>query len=162
MSDRIAVMRQGTSSRSPIRGEIYEHPKTVFVADFIGSLNALDFRVDEVANGLAVMRLGDSQRLVVPVGAGTQAGAKLRMAVRPERIRIEPLNGGAPDEGSRVEGTITELVYLGGLTHFHVDAGPAGRVISHRMDDEVASSLQPGGSACSRGPPSTHTCSAAI
>jgi len=145
MSDRIGVMCKGIVEQVADPREIYEHPKTTFVADFIGSLNALDFRVDEVANGLAVMRLGDGQRLVVPVGAGTQAGAHLRMAVRPERIRIEPLNGGAPDEGSRVEGTITELVYLGGLTHFHVDAGSAGRVISHRMDDEVASSLQPGG-----------------
>jgi len=145
MSDRIGVMCKGIVEQVADPREIYEHPKTTFVADFIGSLNALDFRVDEVANGLAVMRLGVGQRLVVPVGAGTQAGAKLRMAVRPERIRIEPLNGGAPDEGSRVEGTITELVYLGGLTHFHVDAGSAGRVISHRMDDEVASSLQPGG-----------------
>jgi spermidine/putrescine transport system ATP-binding protein len=145
MSDRIGVMCKGIVEQVADPREIYEHPKTTFVADFIGSLNALDFRVDEVANGLAVMRLGDGQRLVVRVGAGTQAGAHLRMAVRPERIRIEPLNGGAPDEGSRVEGTITELVYLGGLTHFHVDAGSAGRVISHRMDDEVASSLQPGG-----------------
>jgi spermidine/putrescine transport system ATP-binding protein len=145
MSDRIGVMCKGIVEQVADPREIYEHPKTTFVADFIGSLNALDFRVDEVANGLAVMRLGDGQRLVVRVGAGTQTGAHLRMAVRPERIRIEPLNGGAPDEGSRVEGTITELVYLGGLTHFHVDAGSAGRVISHRMDDEVASSLQPGG-----------------
>jgi hypothetical protein len=59
-------------------------------------------------------------------------------------VRIEPANGRAPEGGSRVEGTIAELVYLGGLTHFHVDTGAAGRVVSHRMDDEVASSLEPG------------------
>jgi spermidine/putrescine transport system ATP-binding protein len=145
MSDRIGVMNGGVVEQIADPKEIYEHPKTPFVADFIGSLNALDFRVDEVSNGLAVMRLGDGERLVVPVGSGTQPGSKLRVAVRPERVRIEPLNGRAPEGGSRVEGTIAELVYLGGLTHFHVDAGGAGRVVSHRMDDEVASSLQPGG-----------------
>ena len=145
MSDRIGVMNGGVVEQIADPKEIYEHPKTPFVADFIGSLNALDFRVDEVSDGLAVMKLGESDRLVVPVGAGIQPGSSLRVAVRPERVRIEPGNGRAPEGGSRVEGTIAELVYLGGLTHFHVDAGDAGRVVSHRMDDEVASSLQPGG-----------------
>jgi spermidine/putrescine transport system ATP-binding protein len=144
MSDRIGVMHGGVVEQVGDPREMYEHPKTPFVADFIGSLNALDFRVDEVADGLAVMRLGDHDRLVVPVAAGTQPGSRLRVGVRPERVRIEPENGSAPEGGSRVAGTITELVYLGGLTHFHVDAGAAGRVVSHRMDDQVASSLEAG------------------
>jgi spermidine/putrescine transport system ATP-binding protein len=144
MSDRIGVMCNGVVEQIGDPREIYEHPQTPFVADFIGSLNALDFRVDEVAGGLALMRLENGDRLVVPVGGGIQAGSRLRVAVRPERIRIEPANGRAPEGGSRVEGTIVELVYLGGLTHFHVDTGGAGRVISHRMDDEVASTLEPG------------------
>jgi spermidine/putrescine transport system ATP-binding protein len=144
MSDRIGVMNGGVVEQVADPKEIYERPKTPFVADFIGSLNALDFRVDDVSDGLAVMKLGEGERLVVPVGAGIQRGSNLRVAVRPERVRIEPANGRAPEGGSRVEGTIAELVYLGGLTHFHVDAGSAGRVVSHRMGDEVASSLQPG------------------
>src|SRR5919198_892631 len=144
MSDRIGVMNGGVVEQIADPKEIYQHPKTPFVADFIGSLNALDFRVDEVAEGLAVMKLADGERLVVPVGAGIQPGNNLRVAVRPERVRIEPADGRAPEGGSRVEGTIAQLVYLGGLTHFHVDTGSAGLVVSHRMDDEVASSLQLG------------------
>jgi spermidine/putrescine transport system ATP-binding protein len=144
MSDRIGVMCNGAVEQIGDPREIYERPTTSFVADFIGSLNALDFRVDEVAEGLAVMRLENGNRLVVPVGGGTEAGSRLRVAVRPERVRIDPANGRAPEGGSRVEGTIAELVYLGGLTHFHVDTGATGRVISHRMDDEVASSLEAG------------------
>jgi spermidine/putrescine transport system ATP-binding protein len=144
MSDRIGVMHAGAVEQVGDPKQIYERPTTPFVADFIGSLNALDFRVDEVAEGVAVMRLSERERLVVPVGADTRPGGRLQVGVRPERIRIEPANGRPPEGGSRVEGTITELVYLGGLTHFHVDAGPAGQVVSHRMDDEVASSLAPG------------------
>jgi spermidine/putrescine transport system ATP-binding protein len=144
MSDRIAVMHSGEVEQVGGPKEIYDHPQTPFVADFIGSLNALDFRVDEVADGLAVMRVSERERLVVPVGGSTKAGEQLRVAVRPERVRIEPLDSRAPDGGSRVEGTVTELVYLGGLTHFHVDTNGAGRVVSHRMDDQVASSLEPG------------------
>jgi ABC-type Fe3+/spermidine/putrescine transport system ATPase subunit len=59
-------------------------------------------------------------------------------------VRIEPSNGRAPEGGSTVEGTVAELVYLGGLTQFHVDTGAAGRIVSHRMDDEVAAGVVPG------------------
>ena len=144
MSDRIGVMHGGVVEQVGDPKEIYDHPSTPFVADFIGSLNALEFRVDEVADGLAVMRLSDNERLVVPVARTAQPGERLRVAVRPERVRIEPVNGRAPEGGSRLEGTIAELVYLGGLTHFHVDTGSAGRVVSHRMDDEVAATLDAG------------------
>ncbi len=138
MSDRIAVMNGGDIEQIGDPKEIYEHPQTPFVADFVGSLNAFDLRVDEVADGLAVMRVSERERLVVPVGAGTKTGDELRVAVRPERVRIEPTNGRAPEGGSSVEGTVAELVYLGGLTQFHVETSAAGRLVSHRMDDQVA------------------------
>jgi spermidine/putrescine transport system ATP-binding protein len=144
MSDRIAVMSGGDIEQVGGPREIYEHPQTPFVADFVGSLNAFDLRVDEVADGLAVMRIGDRERLVVPVGAGTTTGDQLRVAVRPERVRIEPANGRAPEGGSSLEGTVAELVYLGGLTQFHVETSAAGRLVSHRMDDEIAAALEPG------------------
>jgi spermidine/putrescine transport system ATP-binding protein len=144
MSDRIAVMNGGDIEQVGDPKEIYEHPLTPFVADFVGSLNAFDLRVDEVADGLGVMRVSERERLVVPVGAGTQTGDELRVAVRPERVRIEPTNGRAPEGGSTIEGTVAELVYLGGLTQFHVETKGVGRVVSHRMDDEVAAALEPG------------------
>src|SRR3954454_16028209 len=74
MSDRIGVMNGGVVEQVADPKEIYEHPKTPFVADFIGSLNALDFRVDEIRDGLAVMKIAEDERLVVPVGAGARPG----------------------------------------------------------------------------------------
>jgi spermidine/putrescine transport system ATP-binding protein len=144
MSDRIGVMHGGVVEQIGDPREIYEHPQTPFVADFIGSLNALHLRVDEVVDGVAIMVLSEHERLCVPVGGRTSPGEQLLVGVRPERVRIEPVNGRPPEGGSRVEGTIMELVYLGGLTQFHIDAGEAGKVVSHRMNDEVASSLEPG------------------
>src|SRR5712672_1708431 len=47
MSDRIAVMNGGLIEQIGSPREIYEHPETAFVADFIGSLNALDLLIDE-------------------------------------------------------------------------------------------------------------------
>jgi spermidine/putrescine transport system ATP-binding protein len=144
MSDRIAVMNGGDIEQVGDPKEIYEHPKTPFVADFVGSLNAFDVRVDEVDVGVAVMRVRERERLVVPVGAGTKVGDELRVAVRPERVRIEPRTGRPPEGGSLVEGTVVDLVYLGGLTQYHVDTPAVGRVVSHRMDDAAAAALEPG------------------
>jgi spermidine/putrescine transport system ATP-binding protein len=142
MSDRIAVMNGGLVEQVGEPREIYEHPASPFVADFIGSLNALEFTVAELVGGYAVMPLGGGDRVVVPIGPDTRAGASFRVAVRPERVRIGPVESAVPDGGSRLEGTIAEIVYLGMYTQFHVDT-PAGRVVCHSLAAESVSSLVP-------------------
>jgi len=140
MSDRIAVMNGGRVEQIGGPREIYEHPETAFVADFIGSLNAFDFRVDELIGDSAVMRLGERGRIVVPVNGGHSPGETLRVAVRPERIQIGTAAGHG---GSRLEGTIAEIVFLGMYTQFHVDTA-AGRFVAHRLADEQLAPLQAG------------------
>src|ERR687885_1146792 len=119
--------------------EIYEHPRTAFVADFIGSLNALDLTIDELVGGYAVARFGEVERVVVPVDGGRRVGEQMRVAVRPERVQV----GAAPDGGSRLEGTIAEIVFLGMYTQLHVDTR-AGRIVCHRLADESLAALEPG------------------
>src|ERR671933_2485237 len=104
MSDRIAVMNGGRVEQVGSPREVYERPETPFVADFIGSLNALELEVDELVGGYAVTRLGKEQRIVVPAASGMKAGDIVRIAVRPERVRIGP----ALEDGSRLQGTIAE------------------------------------------------------
>src|SRR5204863_3921783 len=67
MSDRIAVMNGGRVEQLGTPREIYGQPLTSFVADFIGSLNALDVSVDELVGGFAIARIGENERIVVPV-----------------------------------------------------------------------------------------------
>ena len=62
-----------------------------------------------------------------------------RLAVRPERVRIAPIDGSPHN----LEGVIAEVIYLGMYTQFHVDT-PAGRVASHRLADERIDGLEPG------------------
>jgi spermidine/putrescine transport system ATP-binding protein len=140
MSDRIAVMNGGRVEQIGGPREIYEHPNTAFVADFIGSLNAFDFRVDELIGDSAVMRLGEKGRIVVPVDGGHRPGATLRVAVRPERIQV---GTAAAHGGSHLEGTVAEIVFLGMYTQFHVDTA-AGRFVAHRLADEQLAPLQAG------------------
>jgi spermidine/putrescine transport system ATP-binding protein len=145
MSDRIAVMNGGRVEQVGSPREIYERPETAFVADFIGSLNVLDLTVDELVGPYAVMRPGEGERVIVAVGPGTRAGDALRVAVRPEQVRIEPLESVAAEEGSRLEGKVGEIVYLGMYTQFHVDTR-VGRMVSHRLADDSLAALEVGSS----------------
>ena len=143
MSDRIAVMNGGRVEQTGSPREIYERPGTAFVADFIGSLNALDLSIDELVGENAVMRLGEAERIVVPVGGSHRSGETLRVAVRPEQVQIEPAGSAMLNGGSRLEGTIAEIVFLGMYTQFHVDTR-VGRLVSHRLADESLGPLEPG------------------
>jgi spermidine/putrescine transport system ATP-binding protein len=143
MSDRIAVMNGGRVEQIGGPREMYERPQTAFVADFIGSLNALDLTVDEVVGGFAVARVDERERVVVPVDAGVRAGDSIRVAVRPERVHVGPSEAGVPEDGSRLVGTVAQIVYLGMYTQFHVDTR-AGRVVSNRLADEQLAPVEVG------------------
>jgi spermidine/putrescine transport system ATP-binding protein len=135
MSDRIAVMSGGRVEQIGGPRAIYEQPATAFVADFIGSLNALDLTVDELVGGYALSRLGESERVVVPVDSDVSRGAAIRVAVRPERVRLGALDAPGSDNGSRLEGTVVQVVYLGMYTQVHVETS-AGRVVCHRLAEQ--------------------------
>jgi spermidine/putrescine transport system ATP-binding protein len=143
MSDRIAVMNAGVVDQIGGPREIYDRPATAFVADFIGSLNTLELQVDEIVGDLAIMRSGEKDRVVLTAPSGMRPGTTLRVAVRPERVRIGRTGAAAVEQGSRLEGTVAEVVYLGMYTQFHV-ATSAGRVVSSRLADELASPFDVG------------------
>jgi spermidine/putrescine transport system ATP-binding protein len=146
MSDRIAVMNQGVIEQLGAPREVYEQPATPFVADFVGVLNAMDVRVDEVAGEDLVMKVNDRDHIVVPVGpAGTEAGvgSSLLVAVRPERVRLTSGEGSA-GAGSRLSGTVVQVVYLGTLTQFHVDTAIGKRLIVHLLSDDRSSTVREG------------------
>ena len=143
MSDRIAVMNGGRVEQTGSPREIYEHPRTAFVADFVGSLNALEVTLDELVGAYGVARLGPGERVVVPVTSEQRVGQEVRVAVRPEQVQLRGAGTAAPERGSRLDGTIVEMVYLGMYTQFHVTTA-AGSVVSHRLADELLAGLEPG------------------
>ncbi len=139
MSDRIAVMNRGKVEQLGTPREIYDHPSTAFVADFIGSLNAIELTIDELVGEYSVTRLGEDERVVAPA-AGRRPGDAVRVAVRPEHVHV---GTAATGEGSRLTGTVAQVVYLGMYTQFHVDTR-AGRIVSHRIADESTAGLEAG------------------
>jgi putative spermidine/putrescine transport system ATP-binding protein len=114
MSDRIVVMNEGRVEQIGTPFEIYNHPRTRFVASFVGTLNILQARVlDGPAGRVAV----DDQEIVVATGlAGAVSGETCSLALRPEAIRFdEPANG-----RNRLQGAIEEVSFLGSVVRIRV------------------------------------------
>ena len=87
MSDRIVVMNAGRIEQVATPEEIYRHPASVFVADFIGRANFLETTAGAVGDGAArVDVLG--QNLVVPVHPDVSEGDEVCVVVRPESVRL--------------------------------------------------------------------------
>jgi spermidine/putrescine transport system ATP-binding protein len=117
LSDRIAVMNEGRVEQVGTPREIYERPGTRFVAGFIGTSNLLSGAVTERVNGDAVIALGPEERIVVPAKAAPEGG-KVELTVRPEKIDLTVER--PPGGGSRLRGTVTEVIYLGTATNYNV------------------------------------------
>jgi spermidine/putrescine transport system ATP-binding protein len=128
MSDRIAVMNDGVIEHLGTPREIYEHPKTRFVAGFIGTSNLLTGTVSAVSDGEAVIAPAPGERIVVATGdRQVSIGDSLEVTVRPEKIRISHAVPGP--SGCALRGTVTEVVYLGTATTFNVTASTGAEVV---------------------------------
>jgi spermidine/putrescine transport system ATP-binding protein len=152
MSDRIAVMNHGRVEQLGSPREIYERPRTAFVADFIGSLNTLELTIQELVGDYGITRFAGDERVVASLQGRHAVGETVRVAVRPEHVHIGPAETTAAADGSRLAGTIAELVYLGMYTQFHVDTA-AGRIVSHRLAGESAAQLDAGTAVTVSWPP---------
>jgi spermidine/putrescine ABC transporter ATP-binding subunit len=144
MSDRIAVMNEGVIEQLAAPRDIYEHPKTRFVAGFIGTSNLLSGTVTSTdpATGGAVIDLGDGGRIVVPA-AHKQPGDELEITVRPEKITLVANGADAADAappaqarqgGCALRGTVTEVVYLGTSTNYNVTTSAGAEVVVYSQN----------------------------
>ncbi len=132
MSDRIAVMDQGLVEQVAGPRELYERPATPFVAGFIGVSNVVHLRPDRVDDGLAVMTVGEGERIVAPSGSAREM-EEILMTVRPEKVKFEEVS----EPSSRVSATVAEIVYLGSMTQYIVELPTGEQLTVHRLNDEV-------------------------
>ena len=122
MSDRLVVMNAGRIEQLGAPREVYERPRTRFVAGFIGTSNLVSGTVASMDGGTAVLACGPDESLVVPdaAEAGAAVGQSLDITVRPEKIAIST---DRPDGGRCViRGRVSEIVYLGTSTQYAVTA----------------------------------------
>lgn len=116
MSDRIAVLGGGEVQQLGTPAQIYEEPVNRFVADFVGETNFLPVEVLETASGRATVRTPFGQVMQVPAPPGIAMGPAT-ISVRPEKIN---LGDQAPGGGFAAQ--VTGKNYLGGYTHYQLEA----------------------------------------
>ena len=117
MSDRIAVMNHGKVEQIGLPEELYEHPATRFVADFMGTTNLLKGSVAAIEGSVATIRLdgGDGCRAVLVDSVAI--GDAIEISIRPESVSIaRPGQGGSPS----IEGRIEQSAYLGANVQYQV------------------------------------------
>ena len=109
MSDRIAVMSDGLILQIDNPVEIYEKPKSRFVADFIGESNIFDGKIKTMEDGIlhAECKQGDC----LLYGKGFEAGEDIFISVRPEYLMLSK----EKQEGFSLKAKIIDYVFMGTL-----------------------------------------------
>ena len=122
ISDRIVVLNEGRVEQIGTPSEVYNFPRTRFVASFVGTLNLLSGTVVDVASGR--IAVGSQQLSTSHPMAGASTGQTRALAIRPEAIMFE-----APQPGrNSLAATVEEVNFLGAIVR-----------IRARLEDAVVS-----------------------
>ncbi len=111
MSDRIVVMRDGKIEQDGTPREIYEEPKNLFVASFIGEINNFDATVLDRLDAHRVRASVEGRECNIYVNFAVEAGQQLHVLLRPEDLRVEEINDTSEVEG--LIGYVRERNYKG-------------------------------------------------
>ena len=110
MADRIAIMNVGRIEQLGAPAELYEFPRTAFVAGFLGISNLLPGKVA----GRGLVRLDEGTEVRVPAEALDGRKDRVAVGVRPEKIRLGPGSG----EDNRLAASLLESAYVGVATQY--------------------------------------------
>ncbi len=128
MADTVAVMNKGRIEQMGAPEVLYELPKTVFVANFLGQSNLFVVQVTG-ESGEAIHTSLNGDRITVPLARTERTSGTITVGVRPEKIR---LHSEAPVEAAGVNaigpGRITDVSFSGVSTQYTVEAPEFGQV----------------------------------
>ncbi|MBI1386576.1 MAG: polyamine ABC transporter ATP-binding protein [Rhizobiales bacterium] len=135
MSDRIAVMNEGLLEQLGTAEEIYNRPKSTFVAGFVGRINLLEGTLTENHAGIATVRLEDGTTVRAKAG-DRRVGERVSVGVRPEHIAALP-EGSGGGGGSRMQGTVIASTFSGNLLDLLIDVGRGKPILTETRPEEV-------------------------
>jgi putrescine transport system ATP-binding protein len=120
LASRIAVMDRGQVVQVGTPAEIYEFPRSRFVADFVGSTNLFEGTVSGCTDGLVSVRCVEiDTELLVDDSGSYSVGQRVWVALRPEKVRLAK----QPASGARINqlrGMVWELGYLGNRSTYQI------------------------------------------
>ncbi len=120
LSDRVVVMSEGRVEQIGTPFEIYNFPSTAFVASFVGTLNAVEAKIVDPAAGRITLG-GHAIRTTASLDGA--AGDTVMLALRPEMITLEGIDGQSADNANRVPATVTDVAFLGSVVRVSVSVG---------------------------------------
>ncbi|MBZ9598404.1 MULTISPECIES: ABC transporter ATP-binding protein [Streptomyces] len=147
MADTVAVMNGGRVEQLGAPAELYENPRTTFVANFLGTSNLIEASVESAGSEVVVSASGTTLRLPAARCSTTpRAGGKLLVGVRPEKVSLVP----AEEEQAvaagrnRITGRIAASSFIGVSTQFVVDSPVCPELEVYVQNIERDARLVPG------------------
>ncbi|WP_436777722.1 ABC transporter ATP-binding protein [Yinghuangia sp. YIM S09857] len=145
MADTIAVMNGGVIEQLGSPAELYESPRTKFVANFLGQSNLLDTRITGTGDGYLLMDVHGT-RMALPVDRTSAQGERVVMGIRPEKISIQHASA-ADSNGNRNRidgGVIVDSSFIGVSTQYTVRMPWAQELTVFEQNMERDARLVPG------------------
>jgi len=119
LSDWIAVMNAGKVEQAGTPWEIYYHPRTSFLADFVGAVNLVPGTVREARGDDVVVAFGERAVTVRrPAGLLLESGRAVKLCVRPEALALRPPS--ANPDGVVLPAVVLRRAFLGDLMRYWV------------------------------------------
>ncbi|HVA65414.1 MAG TPA: polyamine ABC transporter ATP-binding protein [Elusimicrobiota bacterium] len=143
MSDRVAVFNAGRIEQIGAPQEIYENPKTAFVADFIGAANILSAEILSSSRDSLKIKIEGNVEADIPAQNGwAQASGAVQLALRPERVTVSADRGQPAETGwLHIKGALAETVYLGNARQVILRTSSGEKTIVSSMSAEAFASL---------------------
>jgi putative spermidine/putrescine transport system ATP-binding protein len=143
LSDRIAVMHDGRVAQVGTPTEIYESPRSAFVADFIGASNFFGGRVEVVQDGKLLVVTENGLKIWVSPAPEREVlrGDRLHLALRPEKVHLTWSQ--SAQEANTCAGTIKHIVYLGTVTHYYMTSEAGEAFVAYLQNHEAPHTCAP-------------------
>jgi putrescine transport system ATP-binding protein len=124
MAGRIGVMDAGRLDQVATPRDLYETPASRWIAEFVGDINLFEGQVGAVENGRLAVSTRDAGTVYVAEPRNALTKSVVSVAIRPEKVKLSrrapAAEGTSATAFNRLEGVITDVSYLGGLTTYKV------------------------------------------
>jgi len=137
MSDRIAVMEKGRLEQVGSPEEIYDLPKTRFVADFIGVSNFFSGKIVTITDDRMNFVSKGGLEVALPVNQNLSKGEEIQFSIRPEKIVINSETDTANGE-NQFTGEIVNRMYLGDSFHYIIALSEKEKITVFLKQKETA------------------------
>lgn len=140
MADRVAVMHAGRIEQLGAPAELYDLPRTAFVATFLGQSNLLRGEVATSGERTILVQVDGGRRLEVPRSRAQKLHGDVVVGVRPEKVQLHTSDPG-PQAGRNLlgPGRVTDVSFSGVSTSYQVELPGFGRFVVFAQNTDTSS-----------------------